>query len=44
LTLLLLPHTLRGHDSTTERQMRRIAHLLVWERQMELFREIYPAA
>ena len=37
-TLLLLPKTVRGRDHITERSLRRIAKLVDWDAQIQLFR------
>jgi site-specific DNA recombinase len=42
--LLFLPKTVIGHDRVTEKQMRKIARLIDWERQQVLFRGIQSGA
>ena len=36
--LLFLPKTVRGRDSITEKRLRRIATLVDWDAQIQLFR------
>jgi DNA invertase Pin-like site-specific DNA recombinase len=38
--LLFLPKTVTGHDRITEKQMRKIAQVIDWERQQVLFHEL----
>jgi hypothetical protein len=42
--LLFLPKTVRGRDRIHEHQLRRIASVLDWEQQQQLFRSLMDRA
>jgi site-specific DNA recombinase len=43
-TVLFLPKTVTGHDRITEKQMRKIASVVDWDRQQNLFRGVQSSS